>query len=293
MARPQSSAQISRFVDSERDQSVSVASLGEHSFPLWLYPQLLSLDAPAVAACWQWLFAKAFHVPITSAILFVTAACVWMIYAADHLLDVRGGSIYSSRHRFMAQHSNALVAMALIVFASATVAAWHFPFAIWLGALELTAIVAIYLGIVHVLGDRARRYWPKEFVIGAVFAAGSSLATWTSPAPRVWPAVLLFAALCTLNCCAADYWEWQSNCLLRCPHQMTRIVAHRFPWIAAGLLIAASVALGFTRNDVALATFLSTSLLIALNSRRRSLSHELVRLLADAALLTPLLFLLR
>ena len=294
MGRPQPYAQVGEFVEAKPAQPAGLASPIALSFPLWIYPQILSLDAPAIAVAWQWMFAKTFHVLLNSAMLFVTAACVWMIYAADHLLDVRGGAIYSSRHRFMAQHSRALVGTALIVFAGAAMGARRFPFAIWLGAIELTVVVGVYLGIVHVLGDRVRRYWPKEFVIGAVFAAGSSLATWTSPAERVWPAVLLFAALCTLNCCAADYWEWQANSvLLRYPHRMTRMVARHFGWFAGALLIAGSAAFAFTHSNIALATALSTVLLIALNSRRRSLSHELVRLLADAALLTPLLFLLR
>jgi hypothetical protein len=283
----------SSSIEPQFERSADERPAEERRFPLWLYPQVLSLDAPAIAVAWQWLFAKTFHVTIGASILFVTGACVWMIYAADHLLDVRSGATYSARHRFMARHSRWFVASAIWVFASAAVAAWRFPLAIWVGALELTAAVGIYLGFVHLLGDRVRHHWPKEFVIGAVFAAGSTIATWTS-ARGAWPAILLFAGLCTLNCCAVDYWEWQGNgVLLRYPHTMTRWVARHFMWCAVGLLAAAVVVFALVGTMIPIAVSASVLLLMLVNGRRRWLSPEAIRLLADAALLTPLLFLPR
>ena len=266
-------------------------SRSERTFPLWIYPQILSLDAPAIAVVWEWFFAKCFHVPTSPAMLFATAACVWMIYAADHLLDVRNGAIYSARHAFVARHSRTFVTAAIVVFAAATAAAWQFPLEMWIGAMQLTGVVGVYLGFVHLLGERTRRYWPKEFAISAIFAAGSSLATWTSVALRVLPAVLLFAGLCALNCCVVDYWEWQTNrVLLRYPQSMTRIVARHF--VATSTMVAAAT-YAFAPTDVALAILLSLLLLLVLYARRSDLAPELFRLLADAALLTPTLFLWR
>src|ERR1700743_2499077 len=77
--------------------------------PIWLYPQVLSLDAPLVAASWQWLFAKSFHVTLSPFVLGLTAACVWMIYIADHVLDVRGGLVCSTRHRFVRKHTRLIM----------------------------------------------------------------------------------------------------------------------------------------------------------------------------------------
>ena len=53
----------------------------------WLWLNLVCLDAPLVAICWQWIFAHSFHlsVPIGHrAALFLTA---WVIYLADRFGD--------------------------------------------------------------------------------------------------------------------------------------------------------------------------------------------------------------
>lgn len=269
--------------------------IGE-SIPAWLYPQVMSLDAPAVAVAWQWLFAKAFHVAITPAELFVTAGCVWMIYAADHLLDVRARAIYSARHRFVRRHPLTFVIAFTLVFAAAAVAAFDLSLAIWRGGLILSAGIALYLGVVHWGGDMVRRYWPKEFAIGAVFAAGSSIATWSHPeaARQAWPAIALFAALCTLNCCAVDFWEWQANhVLLRYPHRLTRWVARHFLVAAMAIIVLGACLLLFAPHPVIFSLLLSAMLLMVVGAARNSLSPEAARLLADAVLLTPVLFLLR
>lgn len=262
----------------------------------WMVPQVLSLDASTVAVCWQWLFAKSFHVPITPSTLFVTAGCVWMIYAADHLLDVRRGAVCSARHLCISHHTKPFVIAGFTVFAVAAVASSQLPPPIWRGAVELTAVVGIYLALVHCGLDQVRRFWPKEFAIGAVFASGSSIATWSAavPARQVWPEIALFAALCTLNCCAVDDWEWQTNrVLLQYPQRATRWVAKHFAWCAAAVVVAGATMISIRPSAPIMAAIAGTLLLTAVIERRRSLSPELARLLADAALLTPALFLLR
>ena len=264
--------------------------------PWWLYPQVLSLDAPAIAVAWQWLFAKAFDVAITPWVLVVTASCVWMIYCADHVLDVRGGAIYSARHRFVERHFRKFVAAFGIVFAAGAVASSRLSAAIWCGGVGVTAVVCLYALVVHAGGDRVRRYWPKEFVIATVFAAGSSVATWTAgeAAQRAWPAIALFAALCTLNCTAVDCWEWEVNRVIsRYPHRFTRWVARHFEAVAILVMTCAVLDAWSSPNRAVLAILGSTVLLIAIGRVRTSVSPEAARLLADVALLTPLLFLLR
>src|SRR5205823_3269275 len=52
---------------------------------LWL--NLVCLDAPLVAICWQWIFSRSFHVSVPLghwAALFLTA---WIIYMADRFGD--------------------------------------------------------------------------------------------------------------------------------------------------------------------------------------------------------------
>ncbi len=56
--------------------------------PLTLW-HLLSLDAPTVATLWTWFIASANHVRLPASALMAMAAVVWMLYAADRILDAR------------------------------------------------------------------------------------------------------------------------------------------------------------------------------------------------------------
>jgi hypothetical protein len=264
--------------------------------PVWLYPQVLSFDAPLVAVCWQWLFAKSFRAPISPLVLFVTAACVWMIYVGDHLLDVCDGVVCSARHHFVRSHARPITFSLMAMLFIAGLGALRLPFTIVRSGVALAAVVALYLFVVHVGGDTARRYWPKELVIGAVFAAGSSIATWNSGASvrLAWPEMALFAALCTLNCAAIDCWEWKSSsAVLRYPHRLTRWLARNFYAVAVVIAVASGVAQLFLPNAVGLAIIVSAFLLMSVGGGREFVSPEAARLLADAALLTPLIFLVR
>jgi len=268
----------------------------DDSIPLWLYPQVLSLDAPAVAVCWQWLFAKSFHVATSPLVPLLTGVSVWMIYVADHMLDVRDGAVYSARHRFVQRHRQSLTAIMALTATVAAIASLFLPIPILRGGIELAGIVLGYMAAVHVSRRKLLRYWPKELVIGLVFAAGASLATWTnSPAvAHAWPAILIFAAICTLNCAALDGWEWRSHRLIsRYPHRLTRWIARHFSIAAIAALIAAAALLVRARNPVALALGASVLMMMGVARLRHRLSPDTLRLMFDATLLTPLFFLLR
>src|SRR6478609_9082655 len=76
---------------------------------LWLWPNLLSLDAPIVAVLWQILFARCFQVevdPLGELLLLMT---VWLIYAADRTLDAWRGDVHSPRHEFYRRHWRGLL----------------------------------------------------------------------------------------------------------------------------------------------------------------------------------------
>jgi hypothetical protein len=260
----------------------------------WLYPQVLSLDAPLVAVLWQALFARSFGVAISPLVLAITAASVWMIYVGDHLMDVRAGLTYSERHQFAARHSRELLVIVSIALLATMWGCWRLPVPIFRGGTLVAAVVAIYVGAVH-FAPSVRPFWPKEIAAGLVFGVGSSIGTWAFVGPlRVMPAVACFGALCTLNVAAVDCWEWQSHhVLIRYPHVLTRWIEQHLQG-AAVAIIAVSTVLAL-RLPVRLTLALCTSsLLLMLVARvRHTLSAEAARLLADAALLTPMFFLVR
>jgi hypothetical protein len=63
-------------------------AIGRHAGPLALW-HLLSLDAPTIAALWTWFIASANHIHLPIASTLAMALAVWMLYAADRLMDAR------------------------------------------------------------------------------------------------------------------------------------------------------------------------------------------------------------
>ena len=55
--------------------------------PLWLWPHLLSLEAPLVAVAWTWGLAKLHQMSIMPGVLPGLGLCVWIVYVLDRVLD--------------------------------------------------------------------------------------------------------------------------------------------------------------------------------------------------------------
>ena len=210
---------------------------------LW---HLLSLDAPTVATLWTIFIARCshLHLPWTEPAAMFLA--VWMIYAADRLLDARllhtaplesrpsesrlPGSHISCpdlepRHRFHHAHRAAFVTV--IVFSSVALAALLHridPAALHLYAV-LATLLAAWLLLIHIrpAPHRSNRL-PKELAVGIFFPAAVFIPTLarTTPGPAAlhflgsaanWirpsllPSAILFAAVCALNCLCLYAWE--------------------------------------------------------------------------------------
>ncbi len=261
-----------------------------------VYWHLLSLDAPTVAVLWAWGFAHAARVPLPWIATAVLGLGAWIIYVADRLLDGRTSDgrceDLRERHFFHARHRRAF----LVVGSCAGVA---------LLALIITAMASaprrddsaifglflLYFLIVHLPGARIR--FPRELAVGIIFASACVAPAWSrpgSPHTELAAMAILFAALCWLNCTAIHVWEHDG------PAYLIPIMALCVAAAAVALAWAAGVAhSGACRLD--LATLASALLLLALDrDHRRSLrgsaqpSTLALRVLADAALLTPLLF---
>jgi len=65
-----------------------------------LWPNLLSLDAPLVAALWQILFVRCFRAPEDPLPAALLVSAVWLIYSADRMLDAWRGTGGRPRHEF-------------------------------------------------------------------------------------------------------------------------------------------------------------------------------------------------
>ena len=258
----------------------------------WLWPNLLSLDAPLIALLWQALLAQRYAVPLRPPGRIALFLTVWAIYIADRLLDVRrpATTAESARHRFYRRNrtfATALLCCMLLV--TAVIGAFWLRPAVLLNGLIPLAAVLVYLAALNLSGTRQVA---KELVVAFVFTTGTFLVAWTndpaSPLVLLAPAAAFFL-LCLANLTAIEKWEWEElRAGAETPHVTTRaMVRGARVWVP---LLAAVLLLGFP-DPWYLAAGLSAATMAALLYVGRGISTEARRVLVDAALLTPLLFL--
>src|SRR3954452_14827096 len=74
--------------------------------PVWLWFNLLSLDAPLIALVWQDFLSRCYPTVLHPTGRGVLGLTVWAIYLADRLLDVRHPAVpgESIRHQFYRMH---------------------------------------------------------------------------------------------------------------------------------------------------------------------------------------------
>jgi hypothetical protein len=271
---------------------------------------LLSLDAPTVAALWSWFFAQAVHIDLPWHAPLLLALGTWLIYVADRILDgTRSGASkpLRERHYFHANHRKAFL------IASAAVGCTL----LWLIIARMSAnarfedtilfaAALLYLVLIHKPRVGGTSWLPKELAVGIVFAAASAVPAWSrlnSSRDGLFPAIALFAALCWLNCVAIERWENltpQGQLQPADAHRTTEWAASHFQGTAAVLALI-SMALAVVSQKrlspvsssgaLYLAAAISALALGLIDRRRKDFSALQLRIAADLALLTPIVFL--
>ncbi len=254
-----------------------------HSRP-WLWPNLLSLDAPIVALLWQLLFVRCFHGslgPLPAALL---AVAVWLIYVADRMLDAwRGtpGTAEQPRHEFYRRHWRAVLPVWIGALGAGGWLAWsRLPGPLFVEGVAVASGTALYLAAVHLAPGLLRRAGSKESAVAVLFGLGASLTAW--PGVQTTSdvlAILLFSCLCWMNCAAID--DWESGRELR-----PSVIA------AAGLVALTAAFVLYDHRPILGAAETAGALgLVAIDRLRGRCSPEALRVLADVVLLTPIVFL--
>jgi len=284
----------------------SLKALSHHPHPLALW-HLLSLDAPTVAVLWTWFIASANHVhlPISSALAMVVT--VWMLYAADRLMDARlmdarvldanptHHQDLEARHYFHHRHRSTFLTGILLA---------SIALAILLPRLEAQAIhlylilgglVCGYFILIHATPSAHRL--PKEIAVGLCFAAATFIPTVARrPDLRLplLPSALVFATLCSLNCLFIYAWEHEDHRTNRPTHAITHLALRNLPSLTI-LLTLSSTALALFDHQapqtIPCATAISAALLLLLHNRRHFIARTTLRAAADLALTTPILLL--
>ena len=270
----------------------------------WQWPTVLSLDAPAVALLWQWLLARVMHTPLAWHHVFILGAATWLAYAADRWIEgwqIARDQLRTQRHWFYQR--------------------WRWPvFSVWLGVLAtalavsftrlnsrelatgfiVLAPVLVYL-LSHQLVHRVNPWRaPKELCVALLFVAGvSCFQIAREPgALRVFSVpLILFGALCVANCALISLWETevdrthgQTSLALQYPrgHRLVRLL----PWLLAVLATGFAVCETGAVQIAGLCAAASGGLLGAVDLAHIRCGRQLARVLADVALMTPLVPLL-
>ena len=271
-------------------------------FRWWLWPNVLSLDAPLVAVLWDLLFAQAFHARVSSAAVATLGLWVWVIYASDRVLDSFAPlvKVEPTRHQFYRRYR---IEMAPIIAVGAITALWltfaQLRFRLLLYGLPLGLLMAGYFAIVH-LGPRwLNERWPKELAVAVLFGIGTLLPVAANLPNRavLAPAAIPFGAILWINIVAIDRWETESlTSRGAMANVMRRFCLSNYLVACSAIVTLAAIALiladyGSGADAVYLAIALSAILLGTLASLRGRFSGDALRVLADAALLSPLCFL--
>ena len=199
------------------------------SIPVWLWPNVLNLDAPVVAVVWQEMFARVVGAPLAPAHRWLLFLAVWQVYFVDRWLDSRRDpGIQTERHRFHGRIGAVGWGFESVVFViSIALAVGCLNRDGWIGAAILLLLSGVCFSITHIGKSRWYLVIPKEFWIGSIFACGCALQPWTLVVERpewssVW--IVLFAVLCFLNCAAITLWESQ-----RSDRENPRSLLNRWP----------------------------------------------------------------
>ncbi len=271
--------------------------------PFWLVPNLLSLDAPLVAVAWLYMFAKTWGVNYHPEHEYVVLGLVvWVLYVADRLLDaaVHGESPRcQERHRFHRRHRRKFMVGVVIAGITAVVLVLtRSPVAVFSYLLVEGFLIAGFFAMVLFASPGTDEMpYAKNILGGLAFAFGTAMVAHVYLYDkRVVDLVLrsrefiAFAVLCILNISAIDLWEHASRTEdVEVKAQDELALTLPLTLLGGASLFFALQAHEQSSRPFFYAILTGAALLHVVNRTRARFSMESLRVLADAALLAPLM----
>ncbi|MCW1883362.1 hypothetical protein OKA04_01385 [Luteolibacter flavescens] len=277
----------------------------ERRIPLWLWPNLLSLDAPIVAVVWLAMFARMWLGLLEWPHYLALGLAVWVIYMADRLLDVKllhaDDPRLGPRHAFVKRHQGVLgwltvvAALGCVYMAFFVLPALLIGFPSDLGYL-LPAIIFTFVFFSMNLASAGNPEIPhlRNLVAGVTFSFGTAmLAHMHIGSEGVFHLIqsremLCFALLCAVNISAIHFWE-QSRQSRDEDYQAAHELALTLPLavLGAACILSAGLDEETTKRPFFYAVLIATALLFVLNRVRDRFSMDALRVLADVALIVP------
>ncbi len=270
--------------------------------PLWLIPNLLSLDAPLVAVTWLYMFAKTWRVLyLPSAAYASLALVVWVIYVTDRLLDasMRDGQPekLEARHLFHRKYKRAFRRVAVVGgIAAIAFTILGLPAKIYaFGAVGGAMVAGFFVLSMFSTHERDEIPYAKNFVAGLAFAYGTAMLAFVFTSFETSDLLksrelICFAVLCMLNISAIDLWEHadlSSDPEIKAGDELALTLP--LTLLGAASLIYAVQDRELTTRPFFYATLTGAALLQILNRARHRFSLDALRVLADVALLVPFL----
>ena len=248
----------------------------------WQWPNVLAIDACAIALAWLWVFADAQSAQLSFTAYTVLALSVWLTYLADRLFDAarrKEAQLLSTRHRFAKRNMRTLWLIwvfALLVNILIATTGLSQP---QLGkGFALLLVCLTYTGFNHFL---SKRFFPKELLVAFIFAGGSQVFL---PEPTEWASVTSYILLCLINCLMIAWKEKSVDALLQV-RSLTSVLDSRwvYPVLASGIGLSLF-------SSCTLALLSSMLALCGIHFSRERWGREHFRVLCDTALLTGPLF---
>lgn len=276
---------------------------------------LLSLDAPTVATVWMLYIAAAVHVHLSPRMPIAMCASVWLLYAADRLLDSRTLAAglpaphhgkpsqlildrlalrygLEERHFFHHRHRRPMMAGIVLCALLLTALVPQLDSADLRLDLLLGMLLVAYFVRIHT--TTSAHQLPKEIAVGLFFSAAVFIpAVSRTPHMRLalLPVALLFAALCSLNCFFIYRWEHVADdtaSSLPAASDFTRTVVGHLDALTLALVVLSFVLWATTHQATMLPIPVAALLLLGLDRLRFHFSPVSLRAAADLVLLTPL-----
>lgn len=275
--------------------------------PIWLLPNLLSLDAPLVAVAWLYMLASTWRVdylPWQAAAAL--AGAVWVIYACDRLADARrrlgAGMELLRRHAFHWEHRGVFLMLIVVVsLITLRLALFSLPPAIFIyGLLGIILVGGFFM--VGRKADSAEVPYVKNILAGLAFAYGTAMTAHVFMLTQNMGNLILskemlsFAVLCIVNITAIDVWEHSgatADVEIKAEDEFSLTLP--LALLAAAMLVFALKSGSVFPRPFFYAILIGAAALQILNKNRQRFSLDLQRVLADVCLLLPfpLFFLMR
>lgn len=242
----------------------------------WNAPHVLGLDAPVVAMVWQIFLAGVFQIQLPPAAPITLGAVVWFIYLFDRLMDTQKAIPPTCRHRFTARHRPLIKILLTTCFILVLVGISRLPKTYIQDGFKTGLVICVYLAIVHGFKPGLMQLpSAKEFMVGFGFALGVCLPIWSSGLePTIWMGSIgLFGLLCWTNCRLIDCWENQQPW-------------HPFECVV--LVLGSMVCMTSVPMTILICHAMALLFLMVIHFYIAGRNRDLARILADCALLVPL-----